>query len=153
MRSREKWETLEIELEEAGDCSWWSSLLAPVDPKSGNAYLRFVGRVWGPDGRETEVIRGEAFPRFLDPDELAPDDAWTPGWELSLVHLKHRIEVEGWQRAGCGLEPWSHRYVRFVGVKGGHRRRRNPARGATVGSVLRRAFAVPAADRMQPLGQ
>jgi hypothetical protein len=151
MRSREKWETLEIELEEAGDCSWWSSLLAPVDPKAGNAYLRFVGRVWGPDGRETEVIRGEAFPRFLDPDELAPDDAWTPGWELSLVHLKHRIEEEGWQRAGCGLEPWSHRYVRFAGLRGGHRAGRSIRRVAMVGALLRRTV-MPAGDHAQPLG-
>lgn len=116
MRYVEKWETLEIELEEAGDCSWWSSLMAPLDRRSDNAYMRFVGRVWGPDGRETGAIRGEAFPRFLDPDDLSPDDAFTPGWEKSLVHLRHWIEEEGWQRAGCGLEPWSHRYVRSVEV-------------------------------------
>ena len=78
--------------------------------------MRFVGRVWGPDGRETGAIRGEAFPRFVDPDELSPDDAFSPGWELSLVHLRRWIEEEGWQRAGCGLEPWSHRYVRSVEV-------------------------------------
>jgi hypothetical protein len=78
--------------------------------------MRFVGRVWDPDGRETGVLRGEAFPRFVDPDDLSPDDAWSPGWELSLVHLRGRIEQEGWLRAGCGLEPWSHRYVRRVEV-------------------------------------
>jgi len=116
MRYVEKWETLEIELEEAGDCSWWSSLMAPLDRRSDNAYMRFVGRVWDPDGRETGAIRGEAFPRFVDPDELSPDDAFSPGWEQSLVHLRGWIEQEGWQRAGCGLEPWSHRYVRSVEV-------------------------------------
>ena len=115
-RNTEKWETLEIELEEAGDTSWWSSLLAPVERNSTNAFLRFVGRVWGPDGRETQIIRGEAFPRFLD-DELAADDAWTPGWVLSLVHLRGRIEEDGWEPAGCGLEPWAHRYVRRLPVE------------------------------------
>ena len=115
-RHAEKFETLEIELEEAGDCSWWSSLMAPLDRRSDNAFMRFVGRVWDPAGRETAVIRGEAFPRFVDPDDLSPDDDWSPGWELSLVHLRGRIEEEGWQRAGCGLEPWAHRYVRPVEV-------------------------------------
>jgi hypothetical protein len=137
MRRQERWQTLEIELEEAGDCSWWSSLLAPVDRRSGNAYLRFVGRTWGPDGRELEAVRGETFPRFLSTDDLAPDDAWSPGWELALDHLRHRIEEEGWLRAGCGLEPWSHRYVRQVPIaaEGAHRRHLWVTRGRRMASA------------------
>lgn len=114
-RRTDVWQYLEIELEDAGDQSWWTSLMAPVATGSNNAYLRFVARVWAPDGRPTrEVVHGETFPRFVDPDELDPEDAFTPGWESALEHLKCRLEVEGWVPAGRGPESWAYRYVRPV---------------------------------------
>lgn len=115
MRRRQQLETLEIELEEVGDSSWWPSLLAPVEPGASNAYLRFVGRVWGPRGGDSTVaVRGETFPRFGDLESLEPDDAFCPGPESCLAHLRERLEEEGWVPAGRGLDLWSHRYVRPV---------------------------------------
>ena len=114
-RRNDLWQYLEIELEDAGDQSWWSGLMAPVAPGSGNAYLRFVGRVWSPDGKPTrEVVHGETFPRFVDPEELDPADAFTPGWEQALAHLRRWLEAEGWVPAGRGAEAWAYRYVRPV---------------------------------------
>lgn len=109
------WKYLEIELEDAGDQSWWAGLMAPVAPGSDNAYLRFVGRVWSPDGKPTrEVVHGETFPRFMDPDALDPEDAFTPGWEQALEHLRRRLLSEGWVPAGRGTEAWAYRFVRPV---------------------------------------
>ena len=39
--------TLQIELEDMAGASWWSGVLATLASQSGNAYLRFVGRVDG----------------------------------------------------------------------------------------------------------
>jgi len=114
-RRNDVWQYLEIEREDAGDQSWRTGLMAPVAPGSSNAYLRFVGRVWSPDGHPTrEVVHGETFPRFLDPEQLDPEDAFTPGWEDALSHLRRRMEAEGWVPAGRGAETWAYRYVRPV---------------------------------------
>jgi len=38
---------LQIELEDMARTSWWAGVLATLASQSGNAYLRFVGRVNG----------------------------------------------------------------------------------------------------------
>jgi hypothetical protein len=76
--------------------SWWAGVLATLASQSGNAYLRFVGRV---DGQRR--YKGATFPapRTLDP--LPPQEAWAPGMTKSLQDLRREIENDGWvEQAG-----------------------------------------------------
>jgi hypothetical protein len=85
--------------------SWWAGVLATLASQSGNAYLRFVGRV---DGQRR--YKGATFPapRTLDP--LPPQEAWAPGMTKSLQDLRREIENDGWVEAGRGTGPWAFRY-------------------------------------------
>ncbi|WKX01710.1 hypothetical protein Q3O43_28455 (plasmid) [Rhodococcus aetherivorans] len=107
-------ESLEIELEDVGGTSPVASLFATLTSQFGNASMRFVGRVRGPDGRRTgELVPGETFPRGRSiPDDLPPEEAWSPGMTHSLDDLRRRLTQQGWWEVGRGDQPWSHRYVR-----------------------------------------
>jgi hypothetical protein len=85
--------TLQIELEDMAGASWWSGVLATLASQSGNACLRFVGRVDG-DRR----YKGATFP--------------APGMAKSLEDLRSEIESDGWVEVGRGDEPWTFTYGR-----------------------------------------
>jgi hypothetical protein len=96
---------LQIELEDMARTSWWAGVLATLASQSGNAYLRFVGRVNG-----HRQYKGATFPapRTLGP--LPPQEAWAPGMAKSLQDLRREIENDGWVEAGRGTEPWAFKY-------------------------------------------
>ena len=54
--------TLQIELEDMAGTSWWAGVLATLASQSGNAYMRFVGRVNG-HRRPRGHVPGAANPR------------------------------------------------------------------------------------------
>jgi hypothetical protein len=99
--------SLQIELEDLAGTSWWAGALATLASQSGNAYLRFVGRV---DGRRR--YKGATFPAPRTVGTLPPEEAWAPGMTRSLQDLRREIEHEGWVEAGRGTEPWAFRYER-----------------------------------------
>lgn len=99
--------TLQIELEDPAGTSWWAGALATLASQSGNAYLRFVGRV---DGHRR--YKGATFPAPTTLGTLPPQEAWAPGMTRSLQDLRREIEHDGWVEAGRGSEPWAFRYER-----------------------------------------
>jgi hypothetical protein len=98
---------LQVELEDAGDTSWGSALLATLGSQYGNAYLRFVGRVDG-DTR----YRGPTFPVPRTLGALPPQSEWAPDMTQSLAELRHNLEKDGWVPVGQGEQPWELRYER-----------------------------------------
>jgi hypothetical protein len=101
--------TLQIELEEIAGTSWWAGALATLASQSGNAYLRFVGRV---DGHRR--YKGATFPAPRTLGALPPQEAWAPGMTKSLQDLRRDIENDGWVETGLGTELWAFRYERSV---------------------------------------
>jgi hypothetical protein len=99
--------TLQIELEDMAGASWWSGVLATLASQSGNAYLRFVGRVDG-DRR----YKGATFPAPRTLGALPPQEALAPGMTRSLQELRSEIERDGWVEVGRGDEPWTFTYER-----------------------------------------
>ena len=99
--------TLQIELEDLAGTSRWASTLATLASQSGNAYLRFVGRV---DGHRR--YKGATFPAPRTLGTLPPQEAWAPGMSESLQELRREIENDGWVETGRGDEPWTFRYER-----------------------------------------
>ena len=99
--------TLQIELEDMAGTSWWTGVLATLGSQSGNAYLRFVGRVDG-DGR----YKSATFPAPRTLGRLPPEEAWAPGMTESLQDLRREIEHDGWVEAGRDTEPWAFKYER-----------------------------------------
>ena len=93
--------TLQIELEDLAGASWRAGVLAILASQSGNAYLRFVGRV---DGHRQ--YNGATFPAPRTLGTLPPQEAWAPGMAKSLQDLRREIENDGWVAAGRGAEPW-----------------------------------------------
>ena len=99
--------TLQIELEDMAGTSWWAGVLATLASQSGNAFLRFVGRIDG-DRRYT----GATFPAPRTLSTLPPQEAWAPRMTYSLQDLRREIENDGWVEAGRGAEPWALKYER-----------------------------------------
>jgi hypothetical protein len=93
------------ELEDIAGTSWWAGVLATLASQSGNAYLRFVGRV---DGQRR--YKGATFPAPRTLGVLPPQEAWAPGMTKSLQELRREIEHDGWVEAGRGAEPWAFNY-------------------------------------------
>jgi hypothetical protein len=89
--------TLQIELEDMAGTSRWASVLATLASQSGNAYLRFVGRV---DGHRHYKGATISAPRTLG--TLPPQEAWAPGMTKSLQDLRREIEHDGWVEARPG---------------------------------------------------
>lgn len=106
-------ERLRVELQDAGSTSWLASIAGTLANQSGQAHLRFVGRVTADDGRPGRVIAGPTFlrPRSV-PDTIGPDERWCPGMGDALEGLRRRLDAEGWLLVDCGDEPWSDRYER-----------------------------------------
>lgn len=106
-------EMLEIELEDVGGTSWWVGLATTLG-YGGAACMRFVARAPGHDGHHScDVVKGETFlrPRSL-PDDLAPQESWSPGMNHSLHELRQHLQRDGWVVAGKGQQPWAYRYIR-----------------------------------------
>ena len=85
--------TLQIELEDMAGTSRWAGVLATLTSQSGNAYLRFVGRV---DGHRR--YEGATFPAPRTLSTLPPQEAWAPGivpcpTTLALLRFRHA----GWR--------------------------------------------------------
>ena len=99
--------TLQIELEDMVGTSWWAGVAATLASQSGNAYLRFVGRV---DGHRR--YKGATFPAPRTLGTLPPQEAWAPEMTKNLRELRREIENEGWVEAGRGAEPWAFKYER-----------------------------------------
>jgi hypothetical protein len=97
--------TLQIELEDMAGVSWWASVLATLASQSGNAYVRFVGRV---DGHRR--YKGATFPAPRTLGTLPPQEAWAFGMTKSLQDLRREIENDGWVETGRGAEPWAFKY-------------------------------------------
>jgi hypothetical protein len=95
--------------EDIAGTSWWAGALATLASQSGNAYLRFVGRV---DGHRR--YKGATFPAPRTLGALPSKEAWAPGMTKSLQDLRRDIENDGWVEIGLGTEPWAFRYERFV---------------------------------------
>jgi hypothetical protein len=66
--------TLQIELEDMAGASRWAGVLATLASQSGNAYMRFVGRVNG-----HRHYKGATFPAPRTLGTLPPQEAWAPG--------------------------------------------------------------------------
>ena len=101
--------TLDVELEDMTGASWWAGVLATLASQSGNAYLRFVGRV---DGHRR--YKSATFPAPRTLGTLPPQEAWAPGMTKSLQDLCRVIENDGWVEAGRGVEPWALKYERSI---------------------------------------
>jgi hypothetical protein len=101
--------TLQIELEDMAGTSWWTGVLATLASQSGNAYMRFVGRV---DGHRR--YKSATFPAPRTLGTLPPEEAWAPGMTKSLQDLRREIENDGWVKAGRDTEPWAFKYERFA---------------------------------------
>ena len=97
--------TLQIELQDMAGTSWWAGVLATLALQSGNAYLRFVGRV---DGHRR--YEGATFPAPRTLGTRPPQEAWAPGMTKSLQDLRREIEHDGWVEAGRSAEPWAFKY-------------------------------------------
>jgi len=82
--------TLQIELEDMAGTSRWAGVLATLASQSGNAYMRFVGRV---DGHRH--YKGATFPAPRTLGTLPPQEAWAPGMTKSLQDL-----LRGWLGEG-----------------------------------------------------
>ena len=99
--------TLQIEMEDMAGASWWAGVLATLASQSGNAYMRFVGRV---EGRRR--YKGATFPRRERSARCLQRRRWAPGMTKSLQDLRREIENDGWVEAGRGTEPWAFKYER-----------------------------------------
>jgi hypothetical protein len=99
--------TLQIELEDMAGVSWWAGVLATLASQSGNAYVRFVGRV---DGHRR--YKGATFPVPRTLGTLPPQEAWAPGMTKGFQDLRREIEHDGWLEAGRGTDPWAIKYER-----------------------------------------
>jgi hypothetical protein len=99
--------TLQIEMEDMAGASWWAGVLATLASQSGNAYMRFVGRV-----EERRRYKGATFPAPRTLGTLPPKEAWAPGMTKSLQDLRREIENDRWVEAGRGTEPWAFKYER-----------------------------------------
>jgi hypothetical protein len=97
--------TLQIELEDMAGTSRWAGVLATLTSQSGNAYLRFVGRV---DGHRR--YEGATFPAPRTLGTQPPQEAWAPGMTKRLQDLRREIEHDGWVETGRGAEPWAFNY-------------------------------------------
>ena len=97
--------TLQIELEDMAGTSWLARVLTTLTSQSGNAYMRFVGRVNG-----HRQYKGATFPAPLSLGTLPPKEAWAPGMTKTLQDLRREIENDGWVEAGRGGEPWAFKY-------------------------------------------
>jgi hypothetical protein len=100
-------ETLQIELEDLAGASLLAGVTATLMSQSGNAYLRFVGRV---DGHRR--YKSATFPAPRTLGTLAPEEAWAPGMTDSLEDLRREIAGDGWVEVGRGTEPWAFEYER-----------------------------------------
>jgi len=99
--------TLEIELEDVGGTSWWAGITTTLASQSGDAYMRFVGRLNG-DRR----YKGPTFPSPRTLGTLPPQEEWAPGMTQGLQELLREVEDDGWLRVGRGAEPWAYQYRR-----------------------------------------
>lgn len=105
---------LEIGLEDVGGTSWWHSLLCTLASQNGSAYARFVAVAHSGDqpGPAYRLVSAP-FPRLRSvPDDVPPQEAWTPGMTAVLDDLRARLERAGWIEDGHGELPWSFRYRR-----------------------------------------
>ncbi len=107
-------QTLEIELEDAGSTSWLASLLATLGSQNGNAFMRFVARTTGSEGRPRQVVmRAGPFPRLRSiPDDVPPHESYCPGMTATLDDLRERLVKDGWEPVGHGKHAWSYRYAK-----------------------------------------
>ncbi len=105
---------LEIVLEDVAGTSWWHSLLCTLASQNGNAYARFVAVATSDDQRwPTYRLASAPFPRLRSvPDDVPPQEAWTPGMTAVLDDLRRRLEQAGWVEDAHGQMPWSYRYRR-----------------------------------------
>jgi hypothetical protein len=99
--------SLQIELEDVGGTSWWTSLLATLSSQYGNAYLRFIGRV---DGEVRYTSSTFPVPRTLG--TLPPQEEWAPEMRQALEELRRDLDRDGWVQVGRGEHPWALRYER-----------------------------------------
>lgn len=105
---------LEIILEDVAGTSWWHSLLCTLASQNGNGYARFVARTADPNGlRPTYHFVSAPFPRLRSvPDDVPPEEAWTPAMTAILDDLRQQLVRDGWVEDGHGAQPWSYRYHR-----------------------------------------
>ncbi len=105
---------LEIVLEDVAGTSWWHSLLCTLASQYGNGYARFVAVATSEGERwPTHRLVSAPFPRLRSvPDDVPPEEAWTPGMTDILDDLRRRLERAGWVEDGHGELSWSYRYVR-----------------------------------------
>ena len=66
--------TLEIELEDVGGTSWWAGITTTLASQSGDAYMRFVGRL-----NSDRRYKGPTFPSPRTLGTLPPQEEWAPG--------------------------------------------------------------------------
>lgn len=105
---------LEIVLEDVGGTSWVHSLLCTLASQNGNAYARFAAVTTDPDERRPRYRFVSApFPRLRSvPDDVPPEEAWSPGMTAVLDDLREQLERGGWVEDGRGEHAWSYRYHR-----------------------------------------
>jgi len=105
-------ESVQVELEDAGNRAWWARVLATLGTQNGQQYLRFVARAPGSGGTGRPVESSSTFasPRWVH--DVPPEPEWAPGMSESLAELRRRLEDAGWVVEGRGETPWSYRYAR-----------------------------------------
>ena len=92
--------TLQIELEDMAGTSWWAGVAATLASQSGNAYLRFVGRV---DGHRR--YKGATFPAPRTLGTLPPQEAWAPEMTKIFGSSVGRLKTRDGSRQAGGPSP------------------------------------------------